>query len=225
MIDAELAQWDRAVGIDVPLIVAWAAHHPFWSGVLVVTYDSSFPLLFGLTVLLALMRRFDRLWLLAFVFAATVLMSTSISVVWPAKGAFAFFDYPASLLAQLPHGAGIYHLQDFEYFRGDLSPVLSFTRLEGVVTFPSLHCCLALMTIFAKRDLRWLLPISLGWNALVVVSTLPIGGHYGMDLPGGALLVAGRDTGWSCDRQAACPLLDRLSDAPPGHGTNPCIIK
>jgi membrane-associated phospholipid phosphatase len=31
-------------------------------------------------------------------------------------------------------------------------------------------------------------PISLGWNALVIMSAIPIGGHYGVDLSAGALL-------------------------------------
>jgi PAP2 superfamily len=188
MIDAQLAHWDRAAGIDVPAIIAWAADYPFWSSLLAIAYESSFPLLFGLIVLLAFTRRFDRLWVLAFVFALTIVVSTSISVVWPARGAFAFFDYPASLLERLPRGAGIYHLEKFDYFSSDPSPVVSFASLQGVVTFPSFHCCLALMTIFATWGLRWFFPISLSWNGLVIMSTVPIGGHYAIDLPGGALL-------------------------------------
>jgi len=188
MIDTQLAQWDRTVGIDLPAIVAWAADHPVWSNLLATAYDSSFGVLFALAVLLAILRRFDQLWLLTFVFAVTIVVSTSISVAWPAEGAFAFFNYPASLLARLPQGAGTYHLVKLEYFRNDVSPVLSFANLQGVVTFPSFHCCLALMTIFATRGLRWLFPLSAGWNALVIVSTVPIGGHYAIDLPCGALL-------------------------------------
>jgi hypothetical protein len=187
-IDAALAEWDRAAGIDLPAVIAWAADHPAWSHLLAVTYESSFPLLFGLALLLAIMRRFDQLWILTFVFAATIVVCASISVVWPAKGAFAFFGYPASLLEQLPTGAGIYHLQKFEYFRNGVSPLLSFANLQGVVTFPSFHCCLALMTIFATWNLKWIFPISLSWNALAIVSTLPIGGHYAIDLPCGAIL-------------------------------------
>jgi hypothetical protein len=188
LIDVELAEWDQAVGLDVQTVIAWAADHPFWSSLLAFSYDSSFSLLLALTVLLAFMRRFDQLWVLVFVFAATIVVSTSISVVWPAKGAFAFYDYPVSLLERLPHGAGIYHLQKFDYFRNGASPVVSFASLQGVVTFPSFHCCLALMTIFGTWGLRWLFPISLSWNALVIISTVPIGGHYAIDLPAGALL-------------------------------------
>jgi hypothetical protein len=188
LIDADLAAWDQAAGIFGPSMVAWAADHPSWSHLLAIAYDSSFPVLFGLAVVLTLARRFDELWILAFVFAATIVASTSISVFLPAKGAFAFFDYPASLLDRLPSGAGVYHLGKFNYFRDAATPVVSFASLQGVVTFPSFHCCVALMTIFATKGLRGLFPISVGWNALVIVSTVPIGGHYVIDLPAGALL-------------------------------------
>jgi PAP2 superfamily protein len=188
LIDEKLAAWDRAAGIDLPAIIGCAADHPLWSSFLAITYDSSFVLLLGLVAFLAFIRRFDQLWLLAFVFAVTIIASTSISVLWPARGAFAFFDYPTSLLERLPHGAGIYHLEKFDYFRNSVSPVVSFASLQGVVTFPSFHCCLALMTICATKGVRWLFPISIGWNVFVIVSTVPIGGHYAIDLPGGALL-------------------------------------
>ncbi len=214
MIDAELAGWDRAADIHVPLIVTWAAHHPLCTSVLAFTYDSSLPLLFCLAVLLAIARKFDQLWLLAFVFAATVILSTGISVVWPAQGAFAFFDYPPSLLADLPHGAGIYHLQEMDYFRSERSPVLSLACMQGVVTFPSFHCCVALMAIFATYRLRWLFPVSLTWNALVLISTMPIGGHYGVDLPGGALLWLVATTAGVAMKKCRPPALDCLRDRP-----------
>lgn len=191
LIDDHLARMDRAVGLDLPAIVAWTANNPFWSRLLAIAYDSSFPVLFGLTALLAFIRRYDQLWLLAFVFAATIVASTSISVVLPARGAFAFFEYSAEILDRLPPGAGVYHLQKFDYYRDSASPMISFASLQGVVTFPSFHCCLALMTIFATRSLSWLFPISLTWNGLVIVSTLPMGGHYAIDLTAGFLLWLG----------------------------------
>ena len=188
LIDTFLAKLDRAAGIDVPWFVEWSAAHPLWSQLLGVAYESSFVQLFALTILLAVCSRADKLWQLALVFAITMVVSTTISVIWPAKGAFAYFNYPSDIIDRLPAGAGIYHLTKFEYFRYDPSPMLSFASLQGVVTFPSFHCCLALMTIFATWGSRWLSAVSLVWNALVIVSTLPIGGHYAIDLPAGALL-------------------------------------
>lgn len=188
LIDATLANLDHASGFDVTGFVEWTAAHPWWSHLLGVAYDSSFVQLFALAILLAIRSRNEKLWQLALVFAITMTVCTSISAFWPAKGAFAYYGHSEDILSRLPAGAGIYHLTKFEYFRHDPSPVLSFASLQGVVTFPSFHTCLALMTIFAAWGTRWLFVAALIWNGLVIISTLPIGGHYAIDLPCGALL-------------------------------------
>lgn len=206
LIDTTLANADQWVGIDLPSAITWFALHPIWTDVLAVAYVSSFVQLFAMIAFLAATRRFDKLWQLAFVCSLTVIGSTTISVFLPAKGAFAYFDYPAELLDKLPRFAGSFHLAKFEYFRNASAPVLSFAHLQGVVTFPSFHCCLALMTIFAATGTGWLFGAALLWNALVIVSTIPIGGHFVVDLPGGALL-------WLIATVAAAMLRQRLDPA------------
>ncbi|WP_375775607.1 phosphatase PAP2 family protein [Bradyrhizobium sp. ma5] len=188
LIDDSLADADRVIGIDLPSIILWFAKHPWLTELLAAAYCSSFVQVAALFVLLAATKRFDKLWQLAFVFALTIVASTMFSVFWPAKGAFVYFDHPVAILDALPEHAGIYHLAKFEYFRNGASPELSLSNLQGVVTFPSFHTCLALMTIFATIGTRWLFGITLVWNLLVLVSTLPIGGHYVIDLTCGALL-------------------------------------
>lgn len=188
LIDDALAESDRLLAIDLPSIIAWFADRPALSNLLGIAYDSSFAQLLGLVGLLAVLRRYDKLWELVFVCSLTIVASTTISIVWPAIGAFAYFDYSTDVIRKLPLNAGTYHLAKFEYFRNAFSPVISFASLQGVVTFPSFHCCLALMTIFAAVETGWLFWIVTAWNSLVLISTLPIGGHYVVDLAGGGLL-------------------------------------
>lgn len=188
LIDDGLAKADRLIGIDLQSIIPWFADHPRLTELLAVAYCSSFVQVAALFVLLAVTKRFDKLWQLVFVFALTIVASTTFSVFWPAKGAFVYFDHPVAILNALPEHAGIYHLAKFEYFRNAAAPELSLSNLQGVVTFPSFHTCLALMTIFATIGMRWLFGITLIWNVLVLVSTIPIGGHYVIDLICGALL-------------------------------------
>ena len=187
-IDETLARADQYLGFDTPSMIAWFADHPVCSELLKLAYASSFVQLFGLVVLLSLLRRFDKLWELVFVCSFTIVASTTFSVFWPAIGAFAHYDYAAGILERLPIGARLYHLPKLEYFRNAALPVVSFANLHGVVTFPSFHCCLALMTVFAATGTRWLFWALVALNVLVLVSALPIGGHYVIDLPAGALL-------------------------------------
>ncbi|WP_298880086.1 phosphatase PAP2 family protein [uncultured Bradyrhizobium sp.] len=188
LIDGTLAEMDRFLAIDLPSTMVWFADHPALSNLLWIAYASSFVQLFGLVVLLAVLRREDKLWELVFVCSLTIVVAAAFSIVWPAIGAFAHFDYSPDILEKLPPGSGTYHLAKFDYFRNASSPVISFTSLQGVVTFPSFHCCLALMTIFAAAGIRWLFWTLTAWNALVLISTVPIGGHYVIDLAGGGLL-------------------------------------
>lgn len=188
LIDDVLGNADRAVGVDLPSMIRWFADHPLLSHLLSVAYDSWLLQLAALLPFLAMMGRFDKLWQLVFVFSLTVVVAATFSVFWPARGAFAYFHHPIEVLEQLPDGAGIYHLAKFEYFRNALSPNVSFENLQGVVTFPSFHTCLVLMTICATTGTRWLLAVTLIWNALVLIATVPIGGHYVIDLSCGGLL-------------------------------------
>jgi membrane-associated phospholipid phosphatase len=188
LVDANLAAFDASLLLDTRSIVVAIANATPVAGLLGLAYVSSFPILFASVVFLGWTRHMRSLWQLAFVFAFTAVGCATLSVFFPAVGAFAHFAYPAEVLNGLPSGAGVYHLPKFEYYRHAVAPIISMSSLQGVVTFPSFHCCLALMTAFAYVEHRWLLLISLLWNALVIVSTIPIGGHYMVDLPAGAAI-------------------------------------
>jgi len=69
------------------------------------------------------------------------------------------------------------------------APVLEFGKEEGIVVFRSFHTTLAIITTYAARGLRYVfVPVCI-LNAIVIVATLPEGGHHLVDLVGGALVV------------------------------------
>ncbi|MDJ1159486.1 phosphatase PAP2 family protein [Chelatococcus sp. SYSU_G07232] len=61
-------------------------------------------------------------------------------------------------------------------------------KVEGIVTFPPFHTVLAILTAYACRDVRPLFVAAVLLNALVIVSTLPEGGHHLVDIMAGALI-------------------------------------
>lgn len=188
LIDETLAAYDSGLLIETRTVVVAIANMPTVAALLASAYVSSFPILFGSVVFLAWTRQVRSLWRLAFVFAFTAGGCATVSAFFPAAGAFSHFAYPAEILDGLPSGAGSYHLAKFEYYRHAVAPTISMSSLQGVVTFPSFHCCLALMTTFAYLHYRGLFLLSLLRGGVVIVSTIPIGGHYLVDLPAGAAL-------------------------------------
>lgn len=188
LIDEKLAAFDRAFLLDTRVIVEAIAHQPLFAKLLGFAYNSSFPLLIVTIVYLGWTRRVKSLWRLVFVFVFTATACATISVFIPAIGAFTHLAYSDEIRHGLPGDAGVYYLQAFEYFRHAAAPVISLATSNGVVAFPSFHCCLALMIAFAYAGHRRLFPVALLWNGLVIVSTIPIGGHYIVDLLAGAAL-------------------------------------
>lgn len=217
LIDPLLAEADSLLGFSSPAVIAWMTEWPLLPQLLAFAYASSFPLLFGTALLLALRGEEEEAWRLSFVFSGTIVLAACCAVLFPAEGAFPYYELGPDLTAKLPLGSGVYHLPAMDYFRNSSVITLDMLRLQGVVTFPSFHTALAIMTAFAWRHCSWIFYPMVGWNVLVIVSTIPIGGHYGVDLIGGLLLWAA--LAWSSMR------LERGrigSAAPPEHqGTLP----
>jgi membrane-associated phospholipid phosphatase len=201
LIDPMLAEADRLMGFSSPAVIAWIVQWPSAPELLGIAYVSSFPLLFGSAILFALWGEEEKAWELSFVFAATIMICACCAVALPAEGAFPYYDIGPQLTAGLPPGSGIYHLPAMDYFRTSDQITLDALRLQGVVTFPSFHTALALMTAFSWRHRRWIFLPMVAWNAVVIASTIPIGGHYAIDLIGGALLWA--IVAWSSRRAVA----------------------
>jgi len=186
LIDAQLAHADAALHLDTAALVAWLARHPPTGRILEIAYVSAVPVVFATVVLLALTRRAVLMWELCFTFAATATVSAFACAFVPAVGAFAHYGIPLEILAEMPNGAGRFHLPTFESYRSGVLDTVDVRHLEGVVTFPSFHAAMALMTAYAVRDVRGMAGPAWIWSGVVTISTIPIGGHYAVDLVAGA---------------------------------------
>jgi membrane-associated phospholipid phosphatase len=186
LIDDSLAQADVMLGLDTPALVAWVAQSSVAGWVLHIAYASVVPLVFASIIVLAWARREAAMWELCFGFTGSGVVCAFASSIVPAIGAFAHFKMSPDVLAALPPGAGLFHLPIFEAYRSGALDRIDLRHLEGVVTFPSFHAAMAIMVAYALRDLRWLFRPALVWSSLIVVSTVPIGGHYVVDLIAGA---------------------------------------
>lgn len=196
LIDAQLASADRAMGIDTSAIVRTTAGSPALAGLLGLAYTSIFPLCFATALLLAVQGKTRRLGELTVGFGVGIVISAITSVFCPALGNFIYAGLEQLAGTSLPAGSGIYHLHAVAAYRDGLDRLLDVSKLEGVVTFPSFHMVMAIVVAYAFRStgfLGWLMYI---WCGMVAVSTIPIGGHYVIDLVGGTVLWA--MLRWAC---------------------------
>src|SRR5262249_8984193 len=120
------------------------------------------------------------------VYVGTLTTCALISAFLPAIGAFVHYALDRDLLERLPQGAGVYYVKQFVAFRFEGQRIINLQEFEGVVNFPSFHCCMALLTAYAYRGLARIRVFVYAFSGLVIVSCVPIGGHYLSDIVAGA---------------------------------------
>ncbi|MGX7952290.1 phosphatase PAP2 family protein [Tsuneonella sp. HG249] len=184
--DETLAAVDAAMGLHVDETVRSMAQHPSLIDALASAYNASGVLVVGLIALALIFDAPAKAWELTGTAVISMQAVALLSIAMPAVGAMTFLGMGDLQGAGLPAGAGIYHLEAFSHFRGGPN-VLRLADLNGLVTFPSFHTILALLATQALWDTRLRWP-GVAWTAGVIVSTIPIGGHYVVDLGAGFLV-------------------------------------
>ncbi|MDH2383379.1 phosphatase PAP2 family protein [Bradyrhizobium sp. CER78] len=190
--DDVLAGVDHLLGFDWPTFLAATNSHSFVATLLTTAYQSTGLLSQLVLGWLILQRRGDRL---AEFIAVLSLSAVALCIgMWLilAAGAFAYFhpaphsyEHFAALGDMWTFGRTFAMLRD-----GSLSAV-DMAKVDGIVSFPSFHTMLGVMTIYAARDTRWLVVPVFVVNATMIVATMPVGGHHLADvLAGGGLTIA-----------------------------------
>lgn len=187
LIDRWLAAADASLGITTADVVRLVVAIPGAPKLLYSIYFLSLALLFLTALGLAVLGRAERLWEFCAAYGFCMLIATACSLPLPAAGAFEYLGLESMFGPQLPPGSGVYWLEALHAVRNSSSIVINPLDLHGLVAFPSFHTAMALMTAAAWRDDRYLRWPMFVWNGLVVLSTMPIGGHYIVDVIAGAL--------------------------------------
>jgi membrane-associated phospholipid phosphatase len=188
--DAELAAIDKAIGFDWPAFLAFMNQFPVLSWALVTAYHTTGDELLVLFLFLSFARQSELLAKFLAVLAISELITGVVATLLPAEGAYAYYQPARYLFSQYTPHAGVWHLEALASLRNDAAPILDLTRISGLITFPSFHTTVALIIAWAVRDVRYIaIPVML-FNAAVIVSTLPEGGHHLVDLFAGGIIAA-----------------------------------
>lgn len=174
LLDAELARLDAALGFDWDTAARWVAGRPALDQALQLAYFSV-PAQAAFILLMGSLRRpggrnSEFIWLLI----VSALITAAIATFTPAAGKNGHLDYLDQLMK----------------IRNGGWQVMTYTDPKGIVTFPSYHAAEAILLTYLVRHALWALAAFGSLNAVVIVAAVPAGGHYLVDLFGGAAVAA-----------------------------------
>jgi membrane-associated phospholipid phosphatase len=84
--------------------------------------------------------------------------------------------------------AGMWHYHSLVELRTTDRVNIDLFHLTGTVTFPSFHAAAATLVTYAARGVPFVAMPLFALNALMIVSTIPEGGHYLVDVIAGVLI-------------------------------------
>jgi membrane-associated phospholipid phosphatase len=170
LLDDQLARLDAMFGFDWDTAAAWVDERPtidwlFQHAYFSIRYQALAILLIGS---FWRDRNGEVLWL----FIGSLLITCAIFAFTPAAGKVGHL------------GTGYLDLL-MEIRRGDWT-VMTYERNEGLISFPSFHTTIAILLTYVARHRRWTLAVLAPLNSLMIISIPTVGGHYLVDVFGGA---------------------------------------
>ncbi|HEY0314402.1 MAG TPA: phosphatase PAP2 family protein [Allosphingosinicella sp.] len=186
--------YDEAfLAFDRTLHYEWTAYARFFAehrGIARIVLSAYFTMIAQPLLLILVLSATDRVAELEkFILAsfASLLLTIGLFACFPATTAWAHLgisDLEVAAYRYLPV-TGESWVQDLHLIRaGHRSLPSGFG--SPIIAFPSLHCASGLVYLWAGWRVRWLRPILLVLNAMMLAATPIVGGHYVADLIGGA---------------------------------------
>lgn len=216
--DPQLARWDHALGFDWLSYVRWVDRSPALTELLHLSYGSLIPqvivliLALGFTMRLAALRTV----MLAAILCGTICIL--VSARFPAISNPAFLGITARDFHHVDPRGGYIHLADVMSLRAGTFTELRLSTMQGIITFPSYHAGLSLVTLwgFWASRMAWVRWPGMLLAALTIVATPVDGGHYLVDVLAGlaiaavSIVIAYRAVRWM-------PAWPRLTASPSRH--------
>ncbi|QND58649.1 phosphatase PAP2 family protein [Mesorhizobium huakuii] len=185
-LDWLLVAGDKALGFEWLSTLGYANSYPKVAAVLVFCYAA---LTYQLPVVVlwhaVTNQRHRLLEFTAILFASSVLTAIIMAAV-PVDGPYLYF-HPAPSLFNHFTNAGLSHAATVDALRSGAPFDFLISNTVGITCFPSFHTTLGIIIAYAMRRTPLLIPIALV-NAIMIVSTVPEGGHYLVDVIGGGVV-------------------------------------
>ncbi|HEY5363961.1 MAG TPA: phosphatase PAP2 family protein [Aestuariivirga sp.] len=213
LIDRSLAVADQALGFDWNAYAHVMYDHPWVNFIFSYSYANLTLGGIMLTPVIAILRN-DRIRVIeiCFLMSATALTCVVIGGFFPAyPAADSLADAGILRAIELnPHHYLAVISTQLHALREAAHVVIDPRTAEGLVCFPSFHCCMALIIFYCNRGLgpvSWLAYLA---GIVIIVATPVYGGHYLVDIFAGGLITLFYVWVWNVK------ILPRLSPYLPG---------
>ena len=196
LMDGRFIAWDEAVGFDWNAYAQAVGATARSRAVLLVSYSFVIPVAYlALVVVPILARRHERIHELAFLVSLSGFVCVTVAGLLPAYGAWE--TLATAQTTALLKGPFLQEMvAQIRVLRSGAPVSFNFRAMEGLASFPSFHACLAIIIIWCSRG-RWYTALPGAVAGLVILAATPVyGGHYGVDLLGGAAVMAGAILLW-----------------------------
>ena len=176
LMDDAFAHVDAAMGFRWEAASAWFQQHPALQKILWIAYLSMGVQLIALFFIHSTREPRDGSGELIWIYMVTLLLVTAISVFLPATAMSGMI--------------GERHIDIFLALRSGGVTVLDESKITGLIAFPSFHAALGVLCIYSVRNMKWPLAVFAPLNVLMIVATVPCGGHYLVDTIAGLAVAA-----------------------------------
>lgn len=141
----------------------------------------------GLLILLCcLTGHRDRCATFILAWMTALAITIAIFAFVPCLGAYAHYGITAG---QVP-GIRWYRPDTFVALHSGIPLRITFGMLDGIIEFPSFHTAAAVLLAWGFWAIRWARWPAVALNGVMILSTIPVGGHYYIALPAGAIVAA-----------------------------------
>ena len=190
--DHYLWAFDRALGFDWMRWMQWLENQPRTAAALRFAYGSLIPQIALLVILLGHDRQLTTLRTVILAGILTGVTCITISGAVPALGYPPLMGVRQGQFLNVDPIGGIVQLHDLVALRHGQLSAIHLPSLKGIVTFPSYHAGLSLVTAYGFWNCRqgWIKWPGLVLAATTIAATPIIGGHYLADVVAGLAIAA-----------------------------------
>jgi membrane-associated phospholipid phosphatase len=187
--DQQLANLDAALRFHTVDVVRQVAAWPLLRLVLAVAYGTTGIMVIAAATVPATLGCAEASYRFVLAIISAVLVTAALFYRWPAIGPWTVEGF-APARDQAAVGAYLTQLRS-------ALPVIDMKSV-AIVSFPSFHTVMAVTSACALNSIRRVRWFAWGLCALICVSTISTGWHYGVDVLGGLALAVGCNVlaGW-----------------------------